>query len=49
MKILSTNSNFVREPMAAPFGFKGSYLTELWQTVARLSTADHTGIGVGVL
>ena len=48
MKILSSNSNFVREPMAAPFGFKGSYLTELWQTVAKLSTADHTGIGVGV-
>lgn len=48
MKILSTNSNFVREPMAAPFGFKGSYLTELWQTVAKLSTAEHTGIGVGV-
>ncbi len=48
MKIIRTNSNFVREPMAAPFGFKGSYLTELWQTVARLSTADHTGIGVGV-
>lgn len=48
MKIISTNSNFVREPMAAPFGFKGSYLTELWQTVAKISTADHTGIGVGV-
>ncbi len=48
MKIISTNSNFVREPMAAPFGFKGSYLTELWQTVAKLSTAEHTGIGVGV-
>lgn len=48
MRIQSTNSNFVREPMAAPFGFKGSYLTELWQSIAKISTADHTGIGVGV-
>ena len=48
MKILSTNSNFVREPLAAPMGFKGAYLSELWQSVAKISTAEHTGIGVGV-
>lgn len=48
MRIRSTNSNFIREPLKAPFGFKGGYLNELWQTVAKISTADHTGIGVGV-
>lgn len=48
MRILSTNSNFVREPLASPMGFKGAYLSELWQSVASISTADHTGIGVGV-
>lgn len=48
MKIVSTNSNFIREPLASPMGFKGAYLSELWQTVAKISTADHTGIGVGV-
>jgi hypothetical protein len=30
-KIKRTNSNFVREPLLAPFGFKGGYLDELWQ------------------
>ena len=48
MRITSTTSNFIREPLAAPMGFKGSYLSELWQPVAKLSTADHSGIGVGV-
>lgn len=48
MRILSTNADFVREPLAAPMGFKGSYLSELWQSVVRLSSEDHTGIGVGV-
>ncbi len=31
---------FVREPLKAPFGFKGRYLTELWQTVAKIES-DH--------
>ena len=48
MKILSTNSNFTREPLAQPMGFKGAYLSELWQSVARISTSDYSGIGVGV-
>lgn len=48
MKIQSTNSNFIREPLKAAFGFKGGYLNELWQTVAKISTADHIGIGLGV-
>jgi L-alanine-DL-glutamate epimerase-like enolase superfamily enzyme len=34
--------------MAAPFGFKGGYLTELWQTVALIrSQTGCTGIGLG--
>ena len=48
MKITNAISNFVREPLQSPFGFKGGYLSELWQPVAKISTADHTGIGVGV-
>ena len=32
--IRKTDLEFVREPLAAPFGFKGRYLSELWQTVA---------------
>ena len=45
MRIESVQSNFVREPLLAPFGFKGGYLSELWQSVARISTVEHTGIG----
>lgn len=48
MRIESVQSNFVREPLLAPFGFKGGYLSELWQSVARISTVEHTGIGLGV-
>ncbi len=48
MQIVSTASNFVREPLGSPMGFKGGYLSELWQSVARISTKDHTGIGLGV-
>ena len=48
MRIEATRSNFIREPLLAPFGFKGGYLSELWQSIARLSTAEHTGIGLGV-
>ena len=48
MRIESTQSNFVREPLLAPFGFKGGYLSELWQVIARLSTKDHTGLGLGI-
>jgi L-alanine-DL-glutamate epimerase-like enolase superfamily enzyme len=46
--VAHTNSNFEREPMLAPFGFKGGYLTELWQTVALISShTGCTGIGLG--
>ncbi len=31
---------FVREPLLAPFGFKGKYLDELWQTVVYLETEN---------
>lgn len=48
MRIESARSNFVREPLLAPFGFKGGYLSELWQSIAKLSTREHTGIGLGV-
>lgn len=35
---------FVREPLRAPFGFKGRYLTELWQTVARIESDNFTAV-----
>lgn len=41
--IAAVNSNFEREPLVRPFGFKGGYMTEIWQTVNYLksSSGDH--------
>ena len=48
MKIKTTNCNFEREPLIAPFGFKGGYLSELWQTTACMANdKDQSGIGLG--
>jgi len=35
-RITATGSNFEREPLIRPFGFKGGYLRELWQSAAML-------------
>ena len=49
LNIKKTSSNFTREPLIAPFGFKGGYLSELWQVVAQLeSQSGQKGIGLGV-
>lgn len=48
LRITRTDCNFETEPFLAPFGFKGCYLTELWQTVALMeSESGRTGIGLG--
>jgi len=33
-KITNVDSNFEREPLIRPFGFKGGYMSEIWQTAA---------------
>lgn len=46
--ISSVDANFEREPLVRPFGFKGGYLTEIWQSVAMLqSSSGRRGIGLG--
>ena len=46
--IESVNSQFEREPLSSPFGFKGGYLSELWQSVSYLkSTTGNHSIGLG--
>ncbi len=47
IKVKYTNSNFERNPLAAPFGFKGGYTTEIWQSVAYLE-ADSGCFGCGL-
>lgn len=47
IQIVKTDSGFEREPLRFPFGFKGGYLTELWQAVSFLQSASgHSGIGI---
>ena len=48
MKITNAVSNFVREPLLSPFGFKGGYLSELWQVVVRLECGEFSGVGTGI-
>jgi L-alanine-DL-glutamate epimerase-like enolase superfamily enzyme len=41
------NSDFEREPLIRPFGFKGDYMTEIWQTAAQIqSDAGDSKIGL---
>jgi L-alanine-DL-glutamate epimerase-like enolase superfamily enzyme len=47
IRVSRTDSDFEREKLVRPFGFKGGYLTELWQTVASLeSDSGKSGIGL---
>lgn len=47
IQVTRTDSNFEREKLARPFGFKGGYLTELWQTATQLESASgKTAIGL---
>jgi L-alanine-DL-glutamate epimerase-like enolase superfamily enzyme len=40
--IARTDCNFEREALIRPFGFKGGYLTEIWQSIAGIETAQGT-------
>ncbi len=47
IRIKNVDSNFEREPLT-PYHFKGSFVTELWQTAARLeSESGISKIGLG--
>ncbi len=41
--IEATDSNFEREPLIRPFGFKGGYMSEIWQTAAWLKSSSGIG------
>ena len=38
IRIRDTGSNFERETLIRPFGFKGGYMTEIWQTAALMES-----------
>jgi hypothetical protein len=46
--IKNVNAHFEREPLIRPFGFKGGYLSNLWNTIAYMESDDGTyGFGLG--
>ena len=48
MKIIKTSCNFERQLSKAPFGFKGGYLSDLWQSsVCMESYSGAKGICLG--
>ena len=47
IRISKVSSNFEREPLIRPFGFKGGYMTEIWQSAAYLeSDSGNHSIGL---
>tara|TARA_A100001015_G_scaffold269014_1_gene320364 strand:- start:470 stop:1870 length:1401 start_codon:yes stop_codon:yes gene_type:complete len=38
IRIKKVDSNFEREPLVRPFGFKGGYMSEIWQTISYLES-----------
>jgi L-alanine-DL-glutamate epimerase-like enolase superfamily enzyme len=38
--ISEVDSNFEREPLIRPFGFKGGYMSEIWQSAAMLKSSS---------
>ncbi len=46
--VAQVSTTFEREPLATPYGFKGGYITDVWQTVTRLQAASgRHSIGLG--
>lgn len=47
IEIVHADSNFEREPLKKPFGFKGGSMNEIWQTAVLVSSqTGHTKIGL---
>ena len=48
LRLRAVDATFEREKLVKPFGFKGGYLTALWQTAARLESASgQSAVGLG--
>jgi len=47
IKIAGVSANFEREPLIRPFGFKGGYMSEIWQSIAYMqSESGNHSIGL---
>ena len=48
IKIQQVSSDFEREPLATPYGFKGGYMTNVWQVIAMMEDEQgRSKIGLG--
>jgi len=47
VRIRRTDSTFEREPLLRPFGFKGGYMSEIWQAAVRVE-GESGGARVGI-
>ena len=47
VRIGRTDSTFEREPLLRPFGFKGGYMSEIWQVAVR-AEAEAGGARIGI-
>jgi L-alanine-DL-glutamate epimerase-like enolase superfamily enzyme len=48
IKINNVNSQFEREPLIRPFGFKGGYMNRIWQVAVRMESDEGiSGVGLG--
>ncbi|GAA5220018.1 mandelate racemase/muconate lactonizing enzyme family protein [Membranihabitans marinus] len=48
LKIEKAEAVFEREPLIHSYGFKGGYITTLWQIVTQLSQGSHKKVGLGI-
>jgi len=48
MKLENANLHLMREPLLAPFGFKGGYVDELWNTAVRMMSDGDSAVGLGI-
>ncbi len=46
--IKDTKFNLIKDPLNAPFGFKGGYVKQIWTVVAKVENDDCFGVGLGV-
>jgi hypothetical protein len=47
VRITRTDSTFEREPLLRPFGFKGGYMSEIWQVAVRAESEAGARVGIG--
>ena len=48
VRVVRAESDFEREPLVRPFGFKGGYMSEIWQVAVRMESDSGRGrVGIG--